>query len=78
MSKRFVNPSQRTSLLFRLTSPKIYMKTRHCIDVMHKFTTDVIEKRREALEAALKDGSYKKSMFTFNLNKETKRSLLTN
>ncbi|XP_075157456.1 cytochrome P450 4d2-like isoform X2 [Haematobia irritans] len=58
MSKRFVNPSQRTPLLFRLTSPKVYKETQRCIDVMHKFTTEVIEKRRDALEAALKDGTY--------------------
>uniref|UniRef100_A0A1I8P933 Cytochrome P450 n=1 Tax=Stomoxys calcitrans TaxID=35570 RepID=A0A1I8P933_STOCA len=58
MSKRFVNPSQRTPLLFRLTSPKVYKETQRCIGIMHKFTNEVIEKRRDALEAAIKNGTY--------------------
>ncbi|XP_073828615.1 uncharacterized protein [Musca autumnalis] len=59
MSKRFVNPSQRTSILFKLTSPKIYKETQRCIEIMHKFTTQVIEKRREALEKSLREGNDK-------------------
>ncbi|XP_005177308.2 cytochrome P450 4d2 [Musca domestica] len=59
MSKRFVNPSQRTSFLFKLTSPKVYRETQRCIGVMHRFTTQVIEKRRQALEKSMREASNK-------------------
>ena len=58
-ANRVLSPLQRTDFLFRLSSPKLYKETQKCIATLHKFTIDVIEQRREALEKSLKDGSYK-------------------
>ena len=59
MANRFIKPLQRTEFLFRLTEPKLYKESKRCIEVLHKFTTDVIEKRRAALEQSIKDGTFK-------------------
>lgn len=58
-ANRVLNPLQRTDFLFRLTSPKLYRESQQCVATLHKFTIDVIEQRREALEKSLKDGSFK-------------------
>ena len=66
-ANRLFKPLQRTDFLFKLTAPKLYKETQDCIKTLHKFTIDVIEQRREALEQSLKDGSFK-SKLNFNLS----------
>ncbi|KAM7346805.1 cytochrome P450 4d2-like isoform 2-T2 [Cochliomyia hominivorax] len=74
-ANRVLSPLQRTDFLFRLSSPKLYKETQTCIAKLHKFTIDVIEKRRAALEQSLKDGTYKKSEDT-DLNTKKRMALL--
>lgn len=62
MADRFVKPWQTTELLFRLTAPKQFKESKRCVKVLHKFTIDVIEKRRLALEQSLKDGSFESNI----------------
>ncbi|XP_065366480.1 cytochrome P450 4d2-like [Calliphora vicina] len=76
MADRFVMPTQRTDFLFRLTAPKQYQESQRCIKVLHKFTTDVIEQRRAALEQSLKDGSLKTETEDSELNAKKRMALL--
>ncbi|KAI8115355.1 putative cytochrome P450 4d14 [Lucilia cuprina] len=76
MADRFVKPSQRTDFLFRLTAPKQYEEAKRCIKVLHKFTTDVIEQRRLALEQSIKDGTFKNESEDSDLNTKKRMALL--
>ncbi|XP_065366483.1 cytochrome P450 4d2-like [Calliphora vicina] len=76
MANRFIKPLQRTDVLFRLTAPKQYQESQRCIKVLHKFTTDVIEQRRAALEQSLKDGSLKTETEDSELNTKKRMALL--
>ncbi|EDW57109.1 probable cytochrome P450 4d20 [Drosophila virilis] len=51
--------SQRYEWLFRLTAPLLHMKLVRDIRIMHDFTDKVIRERREAVERAKADGSYR-------------------
>ena len=59
MGNRFIKPMQREDWRFRLTNPKEYEKMVEQIEIMHKFTRQVIEERREALETAKAQGTNK-------------------
>lgn len=61
-ANRVFSPLQRTDFLFKLSAPKLYKETQKCISILHKFTIDVIEQRREALEQSLKDGTFKSKL----------------
>ena len=53
MANRFIKPTQRIPWIFRLTAPDEYHEMNRCIKIMHKFTNDVIEERRKALQTEL-------------------------
>ncbi|XP_023307623.2 cytochrome P450 4d2-like [Lucilia cuprina] len=76
MADGFVKPSQITDFLFRLTAPKQYEEAKRCIKVLHKFTTDVIEQRRLALEQSIKDDTFKNESEDSDLNTKKRMALL--
>lgn len=51
--------SQRYEWLFKLMAPLLHMKLVRDIRIMHDFTDKVIRERREAVERAKADGSYR-------------------
>lgn len=51
--------SQRYEWLFRVTAPLLHRKLLSDIRIMHDFTDKVIRERREAVERAKADGTYK-------------------
>ncbi|XP_065366485.1 cytochrome P450 4d2-like [Calliphora vicina] len=75
-ANRVFSPLQRTDFLFRLTAPKLFKETQRCISKLHKFTIDVIEQRRSALEQSIKNGSLKKETEDSDLNTKKRMALL--
>ncbi|XP_002007162.2 probable cytochrome P450 4d20 [Drosophila mojavensis] len=56
---RMLKFSQRYEWLFRVTAPLLHRKLVSDIRIMHDFTDKVIRERREAVERAKADGTYK-------------------
>uniref|UniRef100_A0A1B0FQR6 Cytochrome P450 n=1 Tax=Glossina morsitans morsitans TaxID=37546 RepID=A0A1B0FQR6_GLOMM len=76
IGKRFITPIQRLNWLFRLTARRDYLKLHDNINILHKFTDEVIQKRRDALEKALRDGTYEKSSTVEDVATKKRMALL--
>ncbi|XP_075168008.1 putative cytochrome P450 4d14 [Haematobia irritans] len=66
MAMRLMKPFDRFEWYFRTVSNKSYRHLKRCLKVMHDFTDNVIEERRNALQKSIDNGTYQQGTNTAN------------